>query len=196
MAHLILPSVSSHQTVQQGFTLVEISIVMIIIAMLTGAVIGGQQMINDVRYNEWKEQIQSYRVAVNTFYRRYNALPGDFTKATTEFTAVTTVNGNGDGVLSGTERTAAIQHLILAGLIKGDPTSSTRQPPTPVGGKLEAIESRSHDGKVDYSHKLRFFMIPHDFAVRLDQDLDDGQTGSGRITGWTTGSAVYVYVEL
>lgn len=95
-----------------GFTLVELSIVLIIIGLILGGVLVGQDLIRNAQVNATANQIQQLNASVNAFRGKYNALPGDLKRATAfnlngsckakkaegEDPAVS-CDGNGDGQL-------------------------------------------------------------------------------------------------
>jgi prepilin-type N-terminal cleavage/methylation domain-containing protein len=62
---------------QQGFTLIELSIVLVIIGLIVGGVLVGRDMIHAAAVRAQVAQIEKYNAAVNTFRAKYNALPGD-----------------------------------------------------------------------------------------------------------------------
>ena len=67
-----------------GFTLIEVSIVLVIIGLLAGGVLVGRDLIEAAKIRQQITQIEQFKAAVNTFRAKYNALPGDllFTQAT------------------------------------------------------------------------------------------------------------------
>jgi prepilin-type N-terminal cleavage/methylation domain-containing protein len=123
-----------------GFTIVEISIVLVIIALIVGAVSSGTNLLSHAKLRSLITSYNSLQVAIKSFKLAYNYLPGDFPKATTYWAASATCiagdvnsnttycNGNGDGMISGSissnnasaEGTRALQHLALGGFIKGN----------------------------------------------------------------------------
>jgi prepilin-type N-terminal cleavage/methylation domain-containing protein len=62
---------------EQGFTLVELAIVMIIIGLLIGGILKGQELIVNARVASTVAQIKGMSAATTTFQDKYNALPGD-----------------------------------------------------------------------------------------------------------------------
>lgn len=64
---------------QQGFTLIELSIVLVIIGLIVGGVLVGQDLIKAAEIRATVSQVEKYNAAVNTFRTKYNAIPGDIT---------------------------------------------------------------------------------------------------------------------
>jgi prepilin-type N-terminal cleavage/methylation domain-containing protein len=128
----------------KGFTLVELAIVLVIIGLLVGGVLQGQELIKQAQIRNVLSSINQYDTAVNTFRAKYNnALAGDFAQAT-EFgvvpanlalTAAADDDGDGDGLLEDEDSagTAAYEgemvnfwgHLSDAGFLKGSFSADT-----------------------------------------------------------------------
>jgi prepilin-type N-terminal cleavage/methylation domain-containing protein len=129
---------------QKGFTLIELSLVLVIVGLLIGAILVGRNLIHAAELQSTSKDIQHYKMAVAHFKDKYLALPGDMRNAT-DFWGVAagtgsdsicketgsqtrTCNGNGDGYIgrdagaSNFEWFRAMQHLANAGLIKGNYT--------------------------------------------------------------------------
>lgn len=126
---------------KQGFSLVELSIVLVILGLLTGGILTGQNLIRAAELRSVATEYQKNTTAIHAFRDKYFALPGDMNNATnfwgaahaTPATCLTTVgtgtqtcNGNGDGNISISaaasqrgETFAAWVHLANAGLIEG-----------------------------------------------------------------------------
>lgn len=80
-----------------GFSLVELSIVLVILGLLTGGILAGQSLIRASELRTITNDRGKYTTAVMTFRDKYLGLPGDITNATTIWPSAT--NGNGDGFL-------------------------------------------------------------------------------------------------
>jgi prepilin-type N-terminal cleavage/methylation domain-containing protein len=83
---------------QQGFTLVEIAIVLVIIGLLLGGVLKGQELINSAKVKNFASDIRNISTFVYAYQDRFRALPGDDPRANTNFTG---------GVLATTPAAAA-----------------------------------------------------------------------------------------
>src|SRR5450631_4231926 len=81
---------------QKGFTLIEIAIVLVIIGLLLGGVLKGQELITSARVRNLISVQDGVKAAFFGFQDRFRALAGDYTLATTNITGAT-VNGNGNG---------------------------------------------------------------------------------------------------
>jgi prepilin-type N-terminal cleavage/methylation domain-containing protein len=73
-----IPPATNHEG---GFTLIELSIVLVIIGLIVGGVLVGQDLIRAAEVRATVSQFEKYNTAVNTFRVKYNAIPGDITSA-------------------------------------------------------------------------------------------------------------------
>lgn len=128
-----------HRT--RGFSLVELSIVLVILGLLVGGVLSGQSLIRAAELRSVSSEYQRYYAAVQTFRDKYFALPGDMANATAFWGQATNCTpGTGGGALTGgtcnghttngvigeisnifelRERFYAWDHLARAGLVEG-----------------------------------------------------------------------------
>lgn len=103
---------------KRGFSLVEMAVVLVIIGMLIGGVLGGQELIQASKLRSVMSDVEGYKRAIFDFDQQYSALPGDLTNATSLWAS--TADGDGNGIITwNTEGYRAWQHLRLAGLIPG-----------------------------------------------------------------------------
>src|ERR1700735_2843794 len=63
--------------IKSGFTLIELSIVLVIIGLIVGGILTGQSLIDAAAQREQIAQIEKYNTAVRTFQGKYGYLPGD-----------------------------------------------------------------------------------------------------------------------
>src|SRR3989442_4490910 len=90
---------------QQGFTLVEIAIVLVIIGLLLGGILKGQEMITQAKIKNVIADFSGVSAAYHGYQDRYRAIPGDDPNAATRWASMTNpapVQGDGNGIVSGT----------------------------------------------------------------------------------------------
>lgn len=133
----------------RAFSLVELSIVLVILGLLTGGILAGQSLIRAAELRGVTQQYQRIHASFYSFRDKYASIPGDFNNATlfwlsaggnggdaTCYMAQTsgspaTCNGSGNGQISAitgatnAERFMAWKHLANAGLIEGSYTGRT-----------------------------------------------------------------------
>src|ERR1039457_1949234 len=85
---------------QSGFTLVEIAIVLVIIGLLLGGVLKGQELITQAKIKNVAKDFDSVTTAILGYQDRYKALPGDDKNAAGRWSGLS--SGNGDGNIDGT----------------------------------------------------------------------------------------------
>jgi prepilin-type N-terminal cleavage/methylation domain-containing protein len=117
----------------RGFTLIELSIVLIIIALITAAVLAGQELEQQGKLQSVVNQIARINSASRTFEIKYGYLPGDIPNAFDFWGAScdatpSNCNGNADQIIQAldtgvnAETYRLWQHLTLAGLLEGEYT--------------------------------------------------------------------------
>lgn len=77
-----------------GFTLVELAIVLVIIGLIVGGVLAGQELVHQARIRQTVNQFTGFIAAAHTFDGKYGGMPGDLKNATNHWQGVTNGNGN------------------------------------------------------------------------------------------------------
>ena len=180
---------------QGGFTLVEIAIVLVIIGLLLGGILKGQEMITQAKIKNVISDISGVSAAMYGYQDRYRALPGD-DKLATRWTGATA--GDGDGVIVGTYAATASaesihfwDHLRRAGFVSGG--SGTANPFNAVSGKMGVQTGNGasppagvlSDGGATptlfSSLVLCTANLPDKIAISVDAQMDDGVGKTGNV---------------
>jgi prepilin-type N-terminal cleavage/methylation domain-containing protein len=194
---------------QKGFTLVELSIVLVIIGLIISSVLVGQDLIRGAEIRSTITQYENFNSAVGTFKGKYGGLPGDV-KGKTDYGWLSSGDdGDGDGILDGhaahtNEVVWFWNHLGATGaaLISGTFTGadiSTSALSTPKGkvGSQWGVFSASDinyyilGAKVANSgtnYTTEGFLVPLD-AKNIDDKIDDGRPGRGLVQARGAGNS-------
>lgn len=133
-----------HKESLKGFTLVELSIVLVILGLLVGGVLTGQSLIRASELRAITTEATGFTTAMSAFRDKYFALPGDMTNASSFWSGVG--NGNGDGNITnhGTAANNEISlfwiHLTQAGLVQGNFTN--------IGGTTMTVITNAPRSKI------------------------------------------------
>ena len=185
---------------QSGFTLVEIAIVLVIIGLLLGGVLKGQELVNSAKVKNFVNDFRGISAFVYAYQDRFRATPGDDAAAAGHVqggVAATTpagatlnnsrINGNWNSVTVTDESYLFWQHIRLAGLATG----------TPLIGNADYVPRNADGGRIGITGDPvltapatpfpgTFFVcsdgIQGRFVRQIDTTIDDGnsQTGSVR----------------
>jgi prepilin-type N-terminal cleavage/methylation domain-containing protein len=180
---------------QAGFTLVEIAIVLVIIGLLLGGVLKGQELITQAKIKNVSNDLNGVVVAVYGYQDRYKRLPGDdpgMTRWTVGGAALTAgQSGNGDNVIgvagtgynSGTpndENRKFWLALRLAGFVAGTTANVTDGSLQPLNAASGIIGVQSGGlglaGTIVCASNL-----PAKIAQALDVQMDDGDAQTGTV---------------
>lgn len=181
---------------EAGFTLVEIAVVLVIIGLLLGAVLKGQELIENSRVKNAANEINSVRAAAYGYLDRYKSLPGDdgpvgtLTARGSNWAAVS-VGGNRDGAIGvGVNPFAAPtgehlgfwQHLRAAGFLTGAPgdTGLAALPKNAFGGQTGLASLTTQLANFN-SRTVCMSQVPGKAATALDNQLDDGRPNTGAV---------------
>jgi len=175
---------------QTGFTLVEIAIVLVIVGLLIGGVLKGQEMITNAKLKRIESDNAGLSAAIFGYQDRYLQLPGDDDDANDRFDAALP-EGDGDGVIDGTwipgddqETGIFWQHLRASGLVAGDPADPNPQQ-NAYGGKIGITYGALGIG----GHVTVFGQLEGSVVKVLESRLDDVNPATGRVRGIAADSA-------
>lgn len=108
---------------QAGMSLLELTIVFVIVGLLYGGILKGQDMIENARLHAALQQVQTYQMATQLFMERYGALPGDYAAPSSLMKDLKGGNGNGvvegEGLEESSEAFLFWSHLAASQLITG-----------------------------------------------------------------------------
>ena len=194
---------------QSGFTLIEIAIVLVIIGLLLGGVLKGQELINTARVRALNNNVDGITAAWFSFQDRYRGFPGDYREGSLNLPNVT-ADGDGDGLVNtDNERALVWVHLQAAGYITGSYTDNAATvadndyrcnlancPDNGFGSGMNLsygslLQSEAAKANPIDAHELITGVgIPVEVLAELDRKVDDGDAGSGAMQlGASGGSA-------
>jgi prepilin-type N-terminal cleavage/methylation domain-containing protein len=201
---------------QKGFTLIEIAIVLVIIGLLLGGVLKGQELINTARVRALNNTVDGITAAWFSFQDRYRAFPGDYTQASVNLPGLP-ADGDGNGLVgdddgndSPAERAMVWMHLQSAGYITGGYDDNGAEvtngneygcpvtvcPDNGFGAGMNLNYGAMRQAGGGNAHELITGRgIPVEVIAELDRKVDDGAPDSGAMqlgiggTGWTGNDA-------
>jgi len=196
----------------RGFTLIELSIVLVIIGLITSGIVGGRSLIYAAEIRSVISDVDRFRIAIATFEMQYSSLPGDIPNAQEYWpgcvdNVANTCNGNGNGLINHDlgfyEHTRTWEHLSLAGLIPGEYKGDGIDPDADIR-PISKLSDESYYEIVQYDTGivakitqfgkqgifiwLRKFAVPsasispRDASV-IDTKMDDGIPNKGFVNG-------------
>jgi prepilin-type N-terminal cleavage/methylation domain-containing protein len=196
---------------RSGFTLLELSIVLVIVGLLLAGLLKGQELLIGARVRSIIQQQDGMKAAYFGFLDRFRSPPGDYANATTAITGVSTTacgvagnfgNGDGDGriEIANGEFILVWEHLSKAGFISGVYTCTGNTvvgeatvPKNVYGQYVQMIYDNNYAGTaVRDQHNLKTGNnMPSDILAEIDRKVDDGNAsqGSFRASTYTTSAA-------
>lgn len=183
------------KNLQKGFTLVEIAIVLVIIGLLLGGILKGQEMITQAKTKNVIADFSGISAAYHGYQDRYRATPGDDAGAAARWAAEpAAVSGNGNGTVAGAYNancTAAAppescqwwDHLRRSGFIAG---SGVQQPVNTAGGMI-GVQTGDAAGGAALGGFSGLIMcsanLPDKIAIAVDTQMDNGLPATGTVRG-------------
>ena len=186
----------------KGFTLVEIAIVLVIIGLLLGGILKGQEMITQAKIKNSISDFSGISAAYYGYQDRYRALPGDDLGATRWTAPTAGIPGDGDGIVAGTYNVACPaatvagtaesckwwDHLRRAGFVAG---TGGQQPFNAFSGKIGVQTGNAATPPVAASNGIATLQvcsagIPDKVAIAMDTQMDDGNPAAGTVRGSST----------
>lgn len=190
---------------QPGFTLIEIAIVLVVVGLLLGAIMKGQELVTSARVRSLIQQQESIKTAYLGFFDRYRQFPGDYADATANIPGVSSAacgvagrlgNGNGNGRIESTdgEHILAWEHLSKSGFMTGSYTCTGNSvvttdsvPRNAYGQFLQFINDNVYAGAAgqDRNNLKTGNGLPSDILREVDIKTDDGNALQGSFRGST-----------
>jgi prepilin-type N-terminal cleavage/methylation domain-containing protein len=200
---------ASHPS-RSGFTLIELSIVLVVIGLLIGGVLVGKDLIHAAELRSVVTDVNSIKIAISAYKLKYDYLPGDDPTAQRHFGAVAcpdddiptnqVCNGNGDGFIQDGvnqfETYKVTEHLSLASLLPGsftgkygDPPAKLWQPSKISGGVYRITTNPTVYGREGnyllLGNPATFFtqgsVLSSNDAYAIDGKIDDGVAWHGDV---------------
>ena len=179
---------------QGGFTLIEIAIVLVIIGLLLGGVLKGQELINTARVRALNNSVDGITAAWFSFQDRYRAFPGDYLDAKSKVNLPGALaGGDGNGLVDDEdERGRVWSHLEAAGYITGGYSGAkvadgkeytceaTICPDNGFGTGMSIFHGAEVPSSSVNAHELISGQgIPIEVIAELDRKIDDDSPDSG-----------------
>ena len=193
---------------QKGFTLVEIAIVLVIIGLLLGGILKGQEMIVSGQVRNVIDQGEQVTASVFAFQDRFRAVPGDYNGAQatipncTAAAPIICLDGGGDGSIGTNDEHGSVwTHLALSGFLSGTydgvglaagfvcPQATC--PANAFGGTMMLSTGSEAAGTLLVRGELLTGAnVPITVLAQIDRKVDDGAplTGSLRISDTHVGA--------
>lgn len=179
---------------QSGFTLVEIAIVLVIIGLLLGGILKGQELINSAKVKNLANDFRVIPTYIYAYQDKFKSLPGDDANVTTHITGATAaaaaglgngvINGNWNSTTNTDESFLFWQHVRLANLAAGptDVADPTYVPRNAVGGIIGVSSGTTAQMQINGmtgTYQVCSAGVLGKFAKQLDIQMDDGNTATG-----------------
>lgn len=191
---------------QTGFTLIELAIVLVIIGLLLGGVLKGQELINSAKVKNMANDFKNSQILLYGYQDKFHALPGDDSNVASHVTGGTLatspatgtrgnarIEGNWNSTTATDESFLFWQHVRLAGLAPGSTNTGDAQAYIPRNADGGQIGIQSMNTFATITGMTGAFAICSDnivgkLAKQIDVTLDDGETSSGAVRAVVSGT--------
>jgi len=140
----------------RGFTLIELSIVLVVIGLIVAGVLGGRELIRAAQIRKQIGQMQDYQTAYNTFRNKYNCIPGDCTDPSRFWPdLIHDINDYGNGMID-----------VYVGTPEGDPEAANNL-------------NNNYDNEAAFwsgSYELQYFFMQLSRAGLISGNFDGSRT--------------------
>ena len=164
----------------KGFSLIELSIVLIIMGLLIAGVTGGASLIKSAQLRSVVTEFTNYRTAFNTYYAQFGKVPG---ASDTDGNVIDTAEG----------AAGALSTLFSEGIIDREPTDDAVASKFGKGAKWYLTNAGDSYVVSDFSNlNVLILSGAQDFttpvltyteAQNIDEKVDDGKSGTGLVRG-------------
>ncbi|HEX4764300.1 MAG TPA: prepilin-type N-terminal cleavage/methylation domain-containing protein [Usitatibacter sp.] len=199
---------------QSGFTLVEIAIVLVIIGLLLGGILKGQELINSAKVKNLANDFRTIPTYIYAYQDKFKSLPGDDSQVVLHVGATASPGTGGtlgNGVVEGlwndpetgtTEANIFWQHVRLANLAAGPTVPAVGfAPVNAVGGRIGVSSMSAAQIEIDNptttpanpmrgTYQICSAGVLGKFVKQLDIQMDDGNTATGSMRAHLTGAAL------
>lgn len=193
---------------QTGFTLIELAIVLVIIGLLLGGVLKGQELINSAKVKNMVADFQNAQIYLYGYQGKFKSLPGDDSQVANHITDADVAStpaannkvgdfniaGNWDSTTKTDESYLFWQHVRIAGLAPGatNKDDANYEPRNADGGRV-GIQSKTGfltitDAKYPGSFVVCSDKILGKLVKQIDVTMDDGQTNAGSVRAVVSGT--------
>ena len=174
---------------QKGFTLVEIAIVLVIIGLLLGGILKGQEMIVQAKIKNAMADFSGISAAYHGYQDRYRKIPGDDDGAAARWAGAVQSATAGNGIVQGLygsqtntdESRLWWDHLRRAGFVAGNGAS---QPTNAFAGLIGVQTGNGANSTVMNGFSSLIVCssnIPDKVAIAIDTSMDDGISTTGGV---------------
>ncbi|PKO25899.1 MAG: prepilin-type cleavage/methylation domain-containing protein [Betaproteobacteria bacterium HGW-Betaproteobacteria-8] len=191
---------------QSGFTLIELAIVLVIIGLLLGGVLKGQELINSAKAKNIASELKNAQIFIYGYQDKFRAIPGDdqnvtrningATRATTPVATLgnAQINGLWNSVTATDESFLFWQHVRLAGLATG-PTNvadANYLPRNADGGRV-GVQGTTGFVEINGLNTAGQYVVCSENIVgrlvkQIDVNLDDGESSTGALRAIVAGA--------